>query len=468
MENQEKEQDPNSESQNPFMGNYIKALTPDASLIEKYNNQYIYSENNFQPYSFCTGHKHWGFDKNGFLTSPSPTILKTSEYQKKPDLTKEGVLKGQIIDETKGLVLVDPFICKKFGGIIKDFLASLLILATGKKVSLKVRLFEPKSVLQRVPEYWSTLPSFLTPTYNKEMNPIERMKYIMTLAISGLYLTTNQLKPFNPLICETFEGEFQDDPYHTKVYCEQTSNYPTISRFYLVNSEIKLHGYVDLSTKVEKFGMNLSLLTKGYVNVEYTKFDELITYIFPTVKMLNVITQTGRSCYYKDNLIFVDKKNKLKGIIQLGIDYYHITNFKGYIMEMEYEENYTINYDKEQYWGYYFKPDKYRILERCEGSWLKEIKFGDKVYWDIDKDIPNWIRPVDNPLPSDGRYREDLIWLFRSFYLSNDQEETQKYEDLAQCWKLMVEKLQREEREMKARKNKKKKGGLLGLGLGII
>ena len=300
------------------------------------------------------------------------------------------------------------------------------------------------------------------------MNPIERMKYIMTLAISGLYLTTNQLKPFNPLICETFEGEFQDDSYHTKVYCEQTSNYPTISRFYLVNSEIKLHGYVDLSTKVEKFGMNLSLLTKGYVNVEYTKFDEFITYIFPTVKMLNVITQSGRSCYYKDNLIFVDKKNKLKGIIQLGIDYYHITNFKGYIMEMEYEENYTINYDKEQYWGYYFKPDKYRILERCEGSWLKEIKFGDKVYWDIDKDIPNWIRPVDNPLPSDGRYREDLIWLFRSFYLSNDQEETQKYEDLAQCWKLMVEKLQREEREMKARKNKKKKGGLLGLGLGII
>ena len=66
---------------------------------------------------------------------------------------------------------------------------------------------------------------------------------------------------------------------------------------------------------------------------------------------------------------------------------------------------------------------------------MKEIKFGDKVYWDIDQVLPNWIRPVDNPLPSDGRYREDLIWLFRSFYLSKDQEETQKYEDLAQCWK---------------------------------
>ena len=96
------------------------------------------------------------------------------------------------------------------------------------------------------------------------------------------------------------------------------------------------------------------------------------------------------------------------------------------------------------------------------------MKFGDKVYWDIDKIIPNWIRPVDNPIPSDGRYREDSIWLFRSFYLSSDDEEAQLYENLGQEWKLMVEKLQREEREMKARKNKKKKGGLLGLGLGII
>ena len=127
-----------------------------------------------------------------------------------------------------------------------------------------------------------------------------------------------------------------------------------------------------------------------------------------------------------------------------------------------------MDYDKEQYWGYYFKPDKYNVLETCEGSWVKEMKFGDKVYWDIDKIIPNWIRPVDNPIPSDGRYREDLIWLFRSFYFSSDDEEAQLYENLGQEWKLMVEKLQREEREMKARRNKKKKGGLFGLGLGII
>ena len=468
METIEKKENITKQTESPYEKEYELGITPNSILCQKYDNFYIYSETDFHPFSFCTGHRKWGYNQKGFLTSPSPTLLKKTEFIKRPNLTKESILRGQIIDERKGLVLIDPFICKKFGGIIKDFLSALLTLATGKKVSLKVRLFEPKSVLQRVPEYWSTLPTLITPTYNSEMNPIERMKYIMSFGVSGLYLTTNQLKPFNPLICETYEAEFDNDPYHTKVYCEQTSNYPTTSRFYLINSELKIHGFVDLATKVEKLGMNLSILTKGYVNLEYTKLKEKITYIFPSVKMCNVITQTGRSCYYKDCLIFIDKKNKLKGIIQLGLDSYHITNFKGYIIEMDYEEDYKVDYDKEQYWGYYFNANKYKILETCEGSWLKDIKFGDKVYWDIDKIIPNWIKPVDNPIPSDGRYREDLIWLYRSFYLSSDDKEMQKYEDLAQEWKLMVEKLQREEREMKARKNKKKKGGWFGFGLGIL
>ena len=121
---------------------------------------------------------------------------------------------------------------------------------------------------------------------------------------------------------------------------------------------------------------------------------------------------------------------------------------------MEYEENYKMDYDKEQYWGYYFKPDKYNVLETCEGSWVKEMKFGDKVYWDIDKIIPNWIRPVDNPIPSDGRYREDLIWLFRSFYNAKNEKERQLYEDIAQEWKVTMEKFGRLERKM--RQNGKK------------
>ena len=41
------------------------------------------------------------------------------------------------------------------------------------------------------------------------------------------------------------------------------------------------------------------------------------------------------------------------------------------------------------------------------------------------------------------------------FILRKNEEERVMYENLAQNWKLMIEKLQREERELKARRNAK-------------
>ena len=69
--------------------------------------------------------------------------------------------------------------------------------------------------------------------------------------------------------------------------------------------------------------------------------------------------------------------------------------------------------------------------------------------------MPHWLKPEKDALPSYGRYREDIIWLYRSFYLAKNEEERVMYENLAQNWKLMIEKLQREERELKARRNAK-------------
>jgi len=451
----------------PFKKMYEIGLKSNEVLCEKYNsNPYIYSETDFHPFSFLTGHRKWGYNKNGLLTAPAPTLLYKEDWIKEPDLSKDGILDGILIDEAKGLVLVDKFICKKFSGLLKDLLSSLLTIAMGKRVSLKVKLFEPKSILQRLTDYWSFLPKFLTPTYDNKMSAINRLKNVMALAISGLYIPTKQLKPFNALITETFEGEYQKDPYHTKVYCEQICNYPTVSRFYLVNSEIKLYGYADLSTHTERLGTQLSFWIKGVTNIEWKKLNEKVSYIFPTVRVLKITSENGRSSYFYNCLVFIDVKNKLKGVIRLGKDYYHIANVEGYIIEYEYPENYEINYEEEQKFGntYNEKSGKYKVLSTCYGSWLDKFYFDeDEKIWDIDTDIPDWIRPVDYPIPSDGRYREDVIWLQRSFYLAKDDEERKKYEDLAQSWKLMVEKLQREEREMKARQKKgKKKGWLSG------
>ena len=54
-----------------------------------------------------------------------------------------------------------------------------------------------------------------------------------------------------------------------------------------------------------------------------------------------------------------------------------------------------------------------KVICNVEGSWLKNITIDNKLYWDVNKEIPQRQQPLmtDEVLPSDWRYREDLIWL---------------------------------------------------------
>jgi hypothetical protein len=458
----------NSENESPpsnnfFIKAYERGSVPDAEFTEKDNNPYAFSKTQFHPFSYLLGQKRTGFDYYNptTLTSPSPTMIPVDDWLKEPDLTKDSVLKGLELDNSRGLILVDKEITKKFSGLVRELLAQLLSVAMGKKVSLKVRLFEPQSFLQRMTNYWAFFPRFITPSYDAKMSAIERMKHAMAFGVSGLYVPTQQLKPFNPLISETFEGEFLNDKYNTKIYLEQISNYPTVSRFYAINPEMKMHGYLDIAVHTEGLGTKMSFLTKGEVNLEYLQLGEKITYIFPTVRMLKITSEEGRSTYWYNSMVFIDIKNKLKGIIRLGYNWNCIQEIEGFIIEFDYPENYKLDYYKEQTFGNKFNGNdqRYKIIAKCKGSWVSHLQFedDDKKIWDIDVDVPSWIKPVRDPIPSDGRYREDLMWLYRSFHYAKNEEERLKYEAYAQDFKLTLEKLQREERAMKLKAQPKKK-----------
>jgi len=84
---------------------------------------------------------------------------------------------------------------------------------------------------------------------------------------------------------------------------------------------------------------------------------------------------------------------------------------------------------------------KFKDMEKeicpITGSVLSHLKFGDQEFWNIDKTLPKQAKPVEDPLPSDWRFREDLIWL--------------KYGNLknAEDWKLRLEEQQRYDRKMR-------------------
>jgi hypothetical protein len=46
-----------------------------------------------------------------------------------------------------------------------------------------------------------------------------------------------------------------------------------------------------------------------------------------------------------------------------------------------------------------------------QGSWLSHLQFDGKVYWHVESEPVFQHVPIENPLPSDSRFREDMIAL---------------------------------------------------------
>ena len=122
--------------------------------VKDINNPYIYSYVDWHPYSFCTGHRKWGYE-NGKLKSPSPTFISNDEWCEPKDLSKSEVLKGILIKDDVGLLLVDPLVCNKFSGMLGDLIKQILKVFFGHKISLNVKLFQPLSLSQTLLNYFS-------------------------------------------------------------------------------------------------------------------------------------------------------------------------------------------------------------------------------------------------------------------------------------------------------------------------
>lgn len=123
-------------------------------------------------------------------------------------------------------------------------------------ISLPIKIFEPTSTLMRIADLWTSAPLYLKKAA-KLTDHVERLKLIITFSVSNIYLCCSQLKPFNPLLGETMQGEFPDG---TKFYLEHTSHHPPVANFLVEDADggYRLSGYLEV---VGKMGANS--LTSG-------------------------------------------------------------------------------------------------------------------------------------------------------------------------------------------------------------
>jgi len=172
-------------------------------------------------------------------------------------------------------------------------------------VTMPVTIFEPRSYLERMADSWCYAPLFLKKAA-EQTDPIERLKYVATFAFSGLSNTCTMKKPFNPLLGETYEGDYSDG---THIMCEQSSHHPPITNWQVIgpNNSFHLYGYGEWGAS---FGANsVKGVQKGTTTVEFSDGTK-ISYSLPEAWICGIL-MGDRYVEYAGTFHFIDHKNRL-------------------------------------------------------------------------------------------------------------------------------------------------------------
>jgi len=409
------------------------------------------------------------FDKNTFITS---TIFNKSDTFKAPfpiRLTKEQLtfkynpdfLKDFLIKDNSGVYSLKQEIVDRQGGVIKDLINQLTKSVVQQKhvtISLPIRIFEPRSMLERYTDWFAFAPDILEKAAKCEDN-LETFKYVIIFSLSAIFRSTEQLKPLNPLLGETYQCEWEDG---SKFYIEHISHDPPISRIYITSSKnlFIVSGYInmELGGILKALVKNaFQMIPKGKITVYFPQKKQTVSFQLPKINLGGAL-YGQRFIYFYDHMKFEDTDNNLKAVIAFANSTKELKKKRKHdIYGKIFKYNYT---QKDLEKPFYiesipFKPFPAKnedVISEITGSWLENIQFDGKVAFSIKESTPPPLNPSDNPLPSDSRYREDKIWLKHSF---DNKDFAKVFEGYAQSWKLGLEAQQRHEKELRKEYEKK-------------
>jgi len=397
--------------------------------------------------------------KNVQLTAPYPSDLKKEELLLDFSGKNSSFLEGFEIKDADGIYCTNEEIVKKQSGVFSDMakqLAKMIFRTNAISLSLPVRIFEPRSMLERYTDWWVYAPVILKKASLVD-NKLEAFKYVICFSLSAMYLSSGQMKPFNPLLGETFEGNFSDG---TKIFMEHTSHTPCVSNYYVndIDDKYKFHGFYDISIEGTMKMLITNYLTcvqKGTNHVEIKNTQQKISYHYPKL-ILGGMVYGKRYVLWDGHMKYEDRQNNIKATIFFNKNGANLKNKRFHDI---YGQIYYYDYSKEKKCDFFesktpknpFPSDKRYIISEITGSWLEGIYFDGKLYWSIKDNSPPTINPELNVLPSDSRYREDLLWLKRAMIYDKNSSVYQEY---SQNWKLALEIQQRLDRTHRTEKKK--------------
>lgn len=424
------------------------ALTPE----DDFTDPLIFSRiRQISPFSF--------FNPQNFKTlesCPPPVYIPLSKLNVQRDLDLKSCLRDFEITENGELKLINKDIIERQKGLFSDIARQLTSsVLEGKSIvglSLPVRIFEPRTQMERIVDLFHFLPYF-GKLAAKESKIIDKIKWIGVMLIASLPHTTSQRKPFNPILGETYQGVLDPD---TQVYAEHISHHPPISRYYITNPYFKVYGSLTYNAQISP--NTLLAYNEGWTTIEFNDGVKL-KFSFPSAKISGVLygDRIVKTCF---PAICFEESTKLKAVINIkGLPK---KSFMGSIFGSRrgdeiHGEIYHYMEDEHQNlnkmtWINMLKSqenclDRAVTLVEFAGNIFNEIRSDSELLFDNRKDYDKAFQQNYSPcpLPSDSRFREDLIWMFYG------------NEKFAQKWKVKLEEQQRYERNLRMKNKNLKK-----------
>jgi len=281
-------------------------------------------------------------------------------------------------------------------------------------ISLPLHIFEKRSILERSAATFGYAPYFLEKGGEID-DPLEQFKMAVTFWLTTMQVGINQEKPFDAVIGETFQGYIGD----CAIYMEQTSHEPQITSFQMHGKNFTMDGFTRFA--VDTSANSVKARQFGQPKITFKNNKTAVYAQLPTV-------QIGGTAVGKRTFSYVGKAYA-----------YDIEN--GYYCEIAFDPSsdwFSKKKSPKDYsQGSIWKATSKRIaklramphkskefnasikpredfsneVSKIEGSWLDYIEFDGINYWRCENYKIYPLVSVENPLPSDCKYRLDIIQL---------------------------------------------------------
>ena len=310
-------------------------------------------------------------------------------------------------------------------------------------ISLPVFMFDKRTLHiayaseQRFASYFLTKAALC-------VDKIEKLKWITTYLISCLHMSVIQLKPFNPIIGETFQCRVGT----LDIYVEQTVNHPITLNIYCkdIYGNFTMYGYLITDASIYVNTLYTTRLGKCFIKL---KDGTLFQIRLPPI-VLKGLSLGDRIFNYYNKCIIQDLTNNLTAYIEMNPDEpgYFASFFKSKKSFPDYFRGRIVDskfVTPEENNGEHKLDKNAKSYGDIEGEWTSFISFDNVEYWNINNCKALTLYSHEFTLPSDGRYRQDLINLIKG-----DQEKSQ-------IEKENLEVRQRKDRKLRADYIKNKK-----------